>query len=115
MNDAPAIDEDALSVVRDIMENEFPELVDSYLAEASRLIADLERAAAASDPGGLQRAAHSLKSSSANIGAARLAATARQLEAKGRSGDLSGAGSLVDSAKPLFDSVRRRLAVYLPD
>ena len=49
-----------------------------------------------SDPDQLERAAHALKSSSANLGALDLSALFRDIEAAGRSRDLARAASLVD-------------------
>ncbi len=108
-NDLPTIDEVALDTIREIMEDEFPALVAAYLDEASRLLVRCEQAVGADDLGGLRHAAHALKSSSANIGAARLAETARRLEAKGRDRDPSGATPLLDRARSELDQVRARL------
>jgi HPt (histidine-containing phosphotransfer) domain-containing protein len=56
------------------------DLVHVYLADAPRLIAALRAAAAAGDVEGMVGPAHSLKSSSANLGATRLSEQARLVE-----------------------------------
>ena len=64
------------------------ELVEAYLADGATHVAEVEAALAAGDADGLVRPAHTLKSSSATLGAKRLASLARELEAAGRSGTL---------------------------
>jgi HPt (histidine-containing phosphotransfer) domain-containing protein len=51
-------------------------------------VAEIEAAVADGDAGALVRPAHTLKSSSATVGAQGLAALARDLEVAGRSGSL---------------------------
>jgi HPt (histidine-containing phosphotransfer) domain-containing protein len=64
------------------------ELIESYLAEAPAQVEGIATAVAASDAAALVRPAHTLKSSSATLGALRLSAVARRLELAGRSGTL---------------------------
>lgn len=104
------LDESALDTLRDIMAEEFPALVRAYLDEASRLIESMALAAAGRDADRMRRAAHSLKSASANIGALGLAEVARQLEGQGRAGEFDGADDRIDSAKSIFQRVKARLA-----
>ena len=63
------------------------ELVDTFLEEASGMLAELRSARAESNADRFRRAAHSLKSNSSTFGAARLAALARDLELKGLDAD----------------------------
>jgi HPt (histidine-containing phosphotransfer) domain-containing protein len=78
------------------------ELIDTYLTDAAQHVAEVEAAIGGSDATGLVRPAHTLKSSSATLGAARLAATARRLEMAGR-------------AEALGDGVRDELAQLRDD
>ncbi len=71
------------------------ELIDTYLADSADLLAQISRSLAANDLDGFRRAAHSLKSNSANLGATRLTAQARELEMMARAGSLAGAAPLV--------------------
>jgi HPt (histidine-containing phosphotransfer) domain-containing protein len=72
------------------------ELVETYLADGPAELDGVAAAISADDAAALVRPAHTLKSSSATVGAARLAAAARELEFAGRSGtlgpDAAGAG-----------------------
>jgi HPt (histidine-containing phosphotransfer) domain-containing protein len=67
------------------------ELIEAYLADGEKHVADVEAAMATGDPVALVRPAHTLKSSSATVGAESLAAAARELELAGRSGTLGDA------------------------
>jgi len=84
-------------------------LIASYLEAAPRQVAALVRAAAAGDAPGLRHAAHDLKSSSANLGALRLAELARELEACGRSGSTAGAPALLPALERELARVRMAL------
>ncbi len=59
-------------------------LIDSYLGELPRLVARLEQALERRDRESLHRAAHTLKSSSANMGALRLSQLCADLEDRSR-------------------------------
>jgi HPt (histidine-containing phosphotransfer) domain-containing protein len=64
------------------------DLVETYLAEAPAQVEGIAVAVAGADAAALVRPAHTLKSSSATMGALRLSAIARRLELAGRSGVL---------------------------
>ncbi|MCG8591230.1 MAG: ATP-binding protein [Proteobacteria bacterium] len=66
----------------------------SYLGAAPGLLETLEEAASEEDPEALMRAAHRLRSSSAQVGARRLASLAERLEKLGRRGETKGAETL---------------------
>jgi len=59
------------------------ELVDTFLAEAPVMLAELRRAFAAGDADAFRRAAHSLKSNGNTFGARTFAAMAKALELGG--------------------------------
>jgi two-component system sensor histidine kinase/response regulator len=72
------------------------ELIEAYLADGAAHIEAIGAAVDAADADALVRPAHTLKSSSATLGAARISTTARDLEMLGRSGTLgSGVGDLL--------------------
>ena len=65
------------------------ELLDTFLEDAPKLLAELDSALARADAAGFRRAAHSLKSNSHTFGALALSALARDLEL----GDLATLGA----------------------
>ncbi len=87
----------------------FRELVELYLADAPRLLSALEGCLAAGDGSGLERAAHTLKSSSANMGAMRLSSLCKELESRARKQNLSDVPSLVAEARGMFNEVESAL------
>jgi HPt (histidine-containing phosphotransfer) domain-containing protein len=85
------------------------ELIDTFGEDARELIATLRRALPASDLDAFRRAAHSLKSTSESLGATRLAALARELEASARAGSLNGAEDRVRQLADQYELVTRAL------
>lgn len=95
---APAVDQAVLKDLLDVMGQALADLVRIYLEDAPRLVAQLRAAAEAGDVDGMIAPAHSLKSSSANLGAVRLSEHARFIEHGGR---------LKTLVPPLLPSVER--------
>jgi HPt (histidine-containing phosphotransfer) domain-containing protein len=80
------------------------EIVGLYLGRAPELLQAMQEAVANKDAEPLRIAAHTLKSSSANVGARVLADLCRELEELGRSGSLDNAASKLSL---LYDEYRR--------
>jgi len=76
----PVVDESVLDELRGILGNEVDRLIEVFLDDSPRLIAALETAAASQDMEMLRNAAHTLKSSSANLGAMALSNAAKKVE-----------------------------------
>jgi HPt (histidine-containing phosphotransfer) domain-containing protein len=72
-------------------------------------MATLRRALAETDLDAFRRAAHSFKSNSETLGAAGLAALARELEAMARAGSLDGAGNRLEQLVGGYEIVARAL------
>ena len=85
------------------------ELIDTFAADARDLIATLERALGETDLDAFRRAAHSLKSTSESLGAAGLAALARELEATARTGTLEGVQPCVAQLGRAYETATRTL------
>ncbi|MEN9848006.1 MAG: hypothetical protein RL368_746, partial [Pseudomonadota bacterium] len=71
------------------------ELLQTYLDSSQVLVENLQQALTEQDPMKLEHAAHSLKSSSASLGAEVLSQMAKQLEQQGRAKDMEQADSRV--------------------
>jgi HPt (histidine-containing phosphotransfer) domain-containing protein len=74
------------------------ELVGMFLTDAPQRMSEIETSLARGDIATLERAAHTLKSSSANIGAARLSASCKAMEELARKKSLDGLPSLVHAS-----------------
>ena len=119
-----AIDQDVLDELERSVgdDREFlRELVETYLDDAPVLIATVREGIAAKDVERTNRAAHTLKSNSASLGALGLSAMARELEtltspATTEADDLSAPeiGALVDLIAVEFEEVRDELNALVP-
>jgi CheY-like chemotaxis protein len=74
-------------------------VISLYLETSPTRLRELREALARGDGDALRRAAHSLKSSSANLGATQLADLSRELEGLARSGSVVGAEPLLAQAE----------------
>jgi len=83
------------------------ELIDLYLDDAPRRIASLQEAVAKADEKGFRRAAHTLKGSSANLGAGRLAELCEQIERAEDDDAVQEVRVLLQSMEREFEHVRR--------
>lgn len=91
------------------------ELVDTFLAEAPAMLADLRRALAAGDADAFRRAAHSLKSNGNTFGASTFAALARGLELGGMTPVQTAAGKPLDALDAEYARVASALTELTRD
>jgi HPt (histidine-containing phosphotransfer) domain-containing protein len=108
----PAIDPAAFARLVEMTGGELDfvdELLDTYLEDGAAQVTALRAAAAAGDNEGLLRPAHSLKSSSLNVGALGLGELSRQLEEAARTGAVPHPAEWVERVATGFDDVRREL------
>ena len=117
-----AIDPAAFAHLREITGDDLvflDELVDTYLEDAAVQLEAMRLAASTDDAEAMIRPAHSLKSSSANVGATGLTealrpydvgvTVVRALEADARSGTVPDAAARVSACGRSFDDVRAAL------
>ena len=86
-------------------------IIDLFYSDAPRLLWQLEVAAEASDAAALQLAAHTLKSSCANVGALGLSATCREIEQYARGNDVGSALHHIRGIQQELDRVLAALAI----
>lgn len=94
----PVLDDEIVTELREIMEDEFTNLLQTFLGD---LPLQLERLQAAFDQGDADTIftiAHKLKSSCGSLGALRLMELTRQIEQAGREKNLDGVAELLDKA-----------------
>lgn len=109
---APAIDPATFANLVEMTGGELDfvdELVDTYLDDGAQLVAELRDAASRGDVAGMVRPAHSLKSSSLNLGALQLGERCRTVEEGARSGAIPHPPEWAASVASAFDDVRREL------
>ncbi len=88
-------------------------VLEAFLQDTPRQLTSLRAAAAGSDTDAIRKAAHSLKSSSANVGAEALAKMFRELEQMARAEQAEGAADLLAQLEREFQSVRQTLGNIL--
>ena len=93
----PLIDQQVLASLKELMEEEFPALINSYIEDAPKLLADIRSSSKEADREVLVRAAHTLKSSSNNLGAVQLAVVAETVEKQSQANKLSFVATLIPS------------------
>ncbi len=81
---ADPINMEVIEELRDIMEEDFTSLLESFLAESARQYQAAAQAWQTADFDALRRSAHSLKGSCGNVGAAQLQEVCEELEGLAR-------------------------------
>lgn len=117
MADLPVIDQQSIENLRELNpgdNDEFlREILGIYLEDTPNRIAELEQSLAAGDTARFTRAAHSVKGSSANVGAMVVRAVAEKLEQQSHKDGLGNVAGLVSELKAEFaraETELRRLA-----
>lgn len=107
MNDKPHLDEEALAELRDVMEDEFDILIQTYISDSRERIQALHQALSGDHQDAFAKTAHSFKGSSINIGASRLGELCFRAEKAGREGRLDDARQLMPELEAEFATVRQ--------
>jgi len=115
--DAPARDEAVLNELKETTGDDpafVRDLIETYLADAPVQLEGIEEAVAANDAEALIRPAHTLKSSSATVGAMQLAEASRALEMAGRTGALdAGVRAQADAVQVEWNRVKAAFQAWM--
>ena len=112
---SPALDKNVLREMLDIMGGDFGLLVRVYLEETPGRVAELESAAGSGDDATMIAIAHTLKSSSANLGALTLAALARGIEEDLRASPTAPVAERVHQVRLEYERVAAEFATLEAD
>jgi HPt (histidine-containing phosphotransfer) domain-containing protein len=85
-------------------------VITSYLQSSTNLCEEIGEAADADDAGSMARAAHTLKSSSGQLGGRRLQALCKDLELQGKSGSIENAVEKAAEIRTELEALQRSLA-----
>jgi len=107
------LDQTVAQELRNIMGEDFPLLVQTFVRDSTQRIESFREAMKMRDADALCRAAHSFKGSAGNMGAVHLADLCRSLEALGRTNDLQGVPTLIDEILNEYGTVERALMTML--
>jgi len=104
------LDAGALQNLRELGGDDFlAEVVDAFLADAPALIATLRSSFDQLDVDELRRAAHTLKSNGATLGAGEFAELCRSVEQRAKEGHLKGVSELIDRIQDEYDTLQESL------
>ncbi len=107
--DAPVIDQVVLDKMRDMLQEDFDDLIPAYIESVTELLDAFPPEGNMRDMPSVERLAHSIKSASANVGALRLSALAQELEADAKRGEVTDMGRAVKDLNTEFRNVRDAL------
>jgi histidine phosphotransfer protein HptB len=91
------------------------EIANMFLEDTPLRIAELNESLQAGDVARFTRAAHSIKGSSANLGAMALRGAAGRLEEQARTNGLGDVAELIDGVRTEFARARTQLCTIVPD
>ena len=110
MEEQAIIDMLTYTQLKELMGSDFlAELIDTYNIETGVLIEQLGQAFNNGEAASFGRYAHSIKSSSASLGALAFSQQARELEMMGKAFDLSGADKKIEQLSADFLQVKHCL------
>jgi two-component system sensor histidine kinase/response regulator len=107
-----ALDPSQIELLRSLDDGEgavLTEIIDQYLTQTAHGRGELARVLGEGDTRGLERAAHTLRGSSANVGATALAAVCAEVEARARAEQLDDTGELMERFDAEFARARDAL------
>lgn len=99
------LDDAVLAELRDVLGDEFPVLVTTFLTDSQARLVAIRRALAARECDAVREAAHSFKGSALNLGAHRLANLCRDAENHARAGALAPLDNLLAELDTEFGHV----------
>src|SRR5215470_156908 len=104
------IDQATFNELRQMSGDDFiNEIIDTFLDDAPKMIAEIKSAYTANNAEVFRRAAHSMKSNANTFGASQLAALAKELEMLGKENKLSETGNRLNLLEEAYASVREEL------
>lgn len=111
----PAVDPAAVAALRELNPEDpafLRELIDVFLEDVPQRIAEIEKALATSDAVLLTRAAHTIKGSGSNFGAAGLGHVALEMEKQGKAAAFADAAASLPALKAEFALVTEALKQF---
>lgn len=107
------LDYDVINALKEVMEEDFTFLVQTYFNDSAARIVALSSAADSKDADGIRRAAHSFKGSCSNLGASRLASLCSALERNALQGNFETLDVEINAIRDEFALVKKLLEEFL--
>jgi HPt (histidine-containing phosphotransfer) domain-containing protein len=109
----PALDMEIVEDLQEMMGGDYQSLIRIYLEDSPKLIGQIQSALDNRDCAALVAPAHTLKSSSANLGAMALSDIAKTIEKSARNGDIETPLQVGAGMADEFERVRAALAAII--
>lgn len=107
--DHSLIDSEQFEEMRDLLDDEFDDLVQAYILDSQARLTTLRSALLNNDNATGYDAAHTLKGASANLGATQLAQLCHQLQEACREQQISAQAALLDSIENTLYLVQQEI------
>ena len=108
-----SIDKNALLELKDLLEDEFQELIETYIADTNAKLDETRECLRTSNIDQTRRLAHSVKGASVNIGVVKLGELCSQIEQSAIENNISICRELFDSAIAELTIVQEELLTYV--
>ena len=109
----PHIDTEQLAELKEVLEDEFSVLIDTYLTDAKLRLTLIKNGIATQDYEAVRLAAHSLKGASANLGALVLAQICEKLEHDCKVGEYQECHIQLNEITQELQQVEQVLSAYI--
>ncbi|MDG9668331.1 Hpt domain-containing protein [Hahella sp. CR1] len=103
-NDLSHLDMGALAELREVMEDDFQILVETFIGDTIERMRAIRATLDCNDPDAFSRGCHSIKGSATNLGLPALSELCRQ-------GELIGKFKQMEKAREVFDSIEQEFEV----
>lgn len=108
-----SIDLNTLNELKEIMEDDFNELITIFISDGINQIELLKQAIESSETENIRRIAHTLKGSSSNLGITGLSELSKTLEYSAAENQLADADALLKKISSEFETVKKTLEELL--
>lgn len=108
-----SVDTETLSMLKEVMEDDFSELITTYIDDATSRVEQLSSFLNDKDSEALRHCAHSLKGSSSNLGATALSDLCFEIESRAKDNQLAEVGLYIEQIAEEFLSVKSALEKLL--
>ena len=106
---ASHFDQESLLILQEVMDDEFPDLVNVYIRDSDERLPLLRQAVDRQDPTTVRELAHSFQGASSNVSAQVLASLCYELEKAGRDQALGSAFDQLNAIEYEYQQVRMLL------
>lgn len=102
-----------LDMLKEVIGDDLKEILQTFIETAPQIVADMQTALNNGSPDDLRLHAHTLKGSSANVGATRLSDLSLLVENRAKAGEMTEAAPHVETILAETDTVLNFLKAYM--